>query len=124
MALKDSPDRVYTDANQAKTVKVMLALLKGDRVPNVQNGIRCCAFLLSHLMKSDATLPADLLAPFARTINHSSNDVKQLLATVATFLTKELGPSGSLPEELMKPLLPMLVNGTKEKNSAVRSRSV
>jgi len=121
VALKDSPDRVYTDANQAKTVKVILALLKDDRVPNVQNGIRCCAFLLSHLMKSDATLPADLLAPFARTINHSSNDVKQLLATVATFLTKELGPSGSLPEELMKPLLPMLVNGTKEKNSAVRS---
>ena len=66
MALKDSPDRVYTDANQAKTVKVILALLKDDRVPNVQNGIRCCAFLLSHLMKSDATLPADLLAPFAR----------------------------------------------------------
>ena len=28
VALKDSPDRVYADANQAKTVKVILALLK------------------------------------------------------------------------------------------------
>ncbi len=55
-------------------------------------------------------------------MNHNSNDVKQLVAVVSTFLAKQLG-SELLPKELLKPLLPMLVNGTKEKNSVVKSSS-
>ena len=94
-------------------------------MPTAQNGMRCCAFLIKHLMSEGRPVPADLVTPFSRMINHSSNDVKLLVASVTTFLAKEAAATsagGSLPEELLRPLLPMLVNGTKEKNSAVRSR--
>ena len=55
-------------------------------------------------------------------MNHSSNDVKQLVAVMSAHLAKQSGTQ-LLPLELLKPLLPMLVNGTKEKNSAVKSSS-
>lgn len=55
-------------------------------------------------------------------MNHASNDVKQMVAIVSQFWAKSRG-SEILPAELLKTLLPMLVNGTKEKNSTVRSFS-
>lgn len=55
-------------------------------------------------------------------MNHQSNDVKQMVAIISHFWGKQLGEK-LLPPDLLKSLLPMLVNGTKEKNSTVRSFS-
>ena len=55
-------------------------------------------------------------------MNHQSNDVKQMVAIISTFLAKTQGPE-LLPADFLKSVLPMLVNGTKEKNSTVRSFS-
>ena len=55
-------------------------------------------------------------------MNHQSNDVKQMVAIISTFWAKKQGDE-LLPAELLKSLLPMLVNGTKEKNSTVKSFS-
>ena len=55
-------------------------------------------------------------------MNHQSNDVKQMVSIVAQFWAKQIG-NELLPTELLKPLLPTLVNGTKEKNSTVKSFS-
>ena len=57
-----------------------------------------------------------------RAMNHQSNDVKQMVAVISTFWAKTLGDE-LLPPDLLKSLLPMLVNGTKEKNSTVKSFS-
>ena len=48
-------------------------------------------------------LPADLLQPFSKAMNHASNDVKQLLAVIATFVAKST--QDVLPTELLKSLL-------------------
>lgn len=55
-------------------------------------------------------------------MNHNSNEVKQLLARVSTHLAKNVPPEKMAPE-LLKLLLPTLVNGTKEKNSYVKANS-
>ena len=55
-------------------------------------------------------------------MNHQSNDVKQMVATISNYWAKLQG-NELLPSELLKAILPMLVNGTKEKNSSVRSFS-
>lgn len=55
-------------------------------------------------------------------MNHQSNDVKQMVAVISHFWAKNQTDQ-LLPEDLLKVLLPMLVNGTKEKNSSVRSFS-
>lgn len=55
-------------------------------------------------------------------MNNNSNDVKQLLARVCLHLAKTV-PSTKMTPELLRLLLPMLVNGTKEKNSYVKANS-
>ena len=44
-------------------------------------------------------------------MNNNSNDVKQLLAKVCIHLARNISPEKMSPE-LLKSLLPMLVNGT------------
>lgn len=55
-------------------------------------------------------------------MNNNSNDVKQLLAKVCIHLARNISPEKMSPE-LLKSLLPMLVNGTKEKNGYVKANS-
>ena len=55
-------------------------------------------------------------------MNNNSNDVKQLLARVCIHLARNI-PSDKMSPELLKSLLPMLVNGTKEKNGYVKANS-
>ena len=54
-------------------------------------------------------------------MKHESNDVKQLAAQVVTFITK--GTTSALDMSVIVSLVPMLVNGTKEKNTVVRTSS-
>lgn len=53
-------------------------------------------------------------------MNHTSNDIKQLLAKVCIYFAREI-PAEKMSPEVLKALLPMLVNGTKEKNGYVRA---
>lgn len=55
-------------------------------------------------------------------MNHPSNDIKQLAAQMCLYIAKALTDK-QLPHPIIKSLVPMLVNGTKEKNTAVRANS-
>lgn len=57
-------------------------------------------------------------------MNHSSNEVKQLMARACTLVGRAgcadtRGPGA----DVLRALLPALVNGTKEKNSYVRANA-
>ena len=56
-----------------------------------------------------------------QSLKHESNDVKQLVSQVVTFVAKS--SAEPLDWAVIKNLVPMLVMGTKEKNTAVRSYS-
>ena len=147
VALKEAPSRIYDNDNKQKVIQAILSYLAADRIPIVQNGVRSCAYLFSHCIKPSAPkhvregnehetelapqdIPPELIGPFCKTLKHSSNDVKQLVAVVSSYLAKliadkkpTLADGGLLPKDLLRSLLPLLVNGTKEKNSAVKSSS-
>lgn len=55
-------------------------------------------------------------------MNHSSNEVKLAAASSSVFLSKSLSDT-PLPLPFMKSLVPLLVNGTKEKNTMVKTGS-
>lgn len=56
-------------------------------------------------------------------MNNINNEVKQLLAKVSFHLAKKVPQEKILSLELLKLLLPTLVNGTKEKNVYVKANS-
>lgn len=53
-------------------------------------------------------------------MNHSHNDVKQTVATSTIFWSQT---RKEIPSSLLRSIVPMLVNGTKEKNTMVRVHS-
>lgn len=55
-------------------------------------------------------------------MNHSSNEVKQLVARAGAVVGREARARGA-GAELLRALLPALVNGTKEKNTYVRANA-
>lgn len=55
-------------------------------------------------------------------MNHSSNEVKQAVAISTVFIAKSSN-SNNYPPQLFKTLIPLLVNGTKEKNTVVKVNS-
>ncbi|KAK6638077.1 hypothetical protein RUM44_008502 [Polyplax serrata] len=122
VALKEAPEVIYTDSNKDKLCKVLLLHLSADRVPIAMNGVRSCGYLLQYLMTNEKPLPTPILGPFVRTMNHSSNEVKQLVARVCSFLARMV-PSNLMVPEFLKIVIPMLVNGTKEKNGYVKANS-
>ena len=54
-------------------------------------------------------------------MNHSSNEVKQTVAISTAYLSKWV--TASVPPTLFKTIVPLVVNGTKEKNTMVRANS-
>merc|ERR1719510_2023047 len=121
VTLKESPSLLHSDDSPytAKVNKLVLAHLSADRVPIASSGVRSAGFLLAHCLSSSLPLPQDIVGPFAKAMNHSSNDVKVLVAMMISHLAKST--DSLLPPDLLKPVLTCLVNGTMEKNSMVKS---
>ncbi|XP_039292554.1 eIF-2-alpha kinase activator GCN1 [Nilaparvata lugens] len=120
VVLKESASIVYTEEYSERINKTLLSFLMADRVPIAMNGVRGCGYLFQHLMHVKQTLPQQLLSPFVRTMNHTNNEMKQLVARVCSYLAKV---EEDLAPEFLKAAIPMLVNGTKEKNSYVKANS-
>ncbi|KAI4488580.1 hypothetical protein M0802_011470 [Mischocyttarus mexicanus] len=122
VALKESPATVFNAKEKDRVCTVILSYLAADRVQIVMNGVRACGYLFQYLMQENMSVPQQVLSPFVRSMNNNSNEVKQLLARVCIHLARNIPPAKMSPE-LLKSLLPMLVNGTKEKNGYVKANS-
>ncbi|VVC28179.1 Hypothetical protein CINCED_3A005946 [Cinara cedri] len=120
VALKESPDTVFSSLYSDKVIKTILSHLQAEKISIAMNGVRSCGFLFLHLMKNDSMIPLQLLSPFIRLMNQSSNEVKQLVSHICSHLGKS---NVTLSPEFLKSIIPMLVNGTKEKNCYVKSNS-
>ncbi|XKL63854.1 hypothetical protein PGB90_006218 [Kerria lacca] len=118
VALKENASYIYINNYIEKINRTLILHLQSSKVRLVLNGIRGCGYLFLHLMQNGQPIPSTVLNIFARSINHVNNDVKQLLAKVCSFLARSVP---ELAPEFLKLIVPMLVNGTKEKNSFVKA---
>ncbi|XP_044271833.1 eIF-2-alpha kinase activator GCN1 [Tribolium madens] len=122
VALKEFPACIWQEQYKTRLIQTILTQLAADRVVITQTAVRSCGYLLQYLMLNGEALPTNLLGPFVRTMNNNNNDVKQLLARVCIHLAKTV-PQEKMSSDLLKLLLPTLVNGTKEKNGYVKANS-
>lgn len=123
VAIKEAATVVYVPKYENKICKSITGNIVSDRVSIASNAIRGAGYLLTYCMLNEQqTLPAAIIGPFVRAMNHASNEVKQILAKTCNFLAKNV-PAEKVPAELLKVVIPMLVNGTKEKNGYVKSNS-
>jgi len=138
VALKVAPDELVNSTFDKKLQDVLLGYVTNDRVPVCQSGLRgVCYYFLALFNPStihengevngngvggnSSTIPSALLQALGKSMNHSSNEIKTLTTSVFIYLAKNvLHP---LDLHFLKPVLAHLINGTKEKNSAVRASS-
>ncbi|CAB3252124.1 unnamed protein product [Arctia plantaginis] len=129
VALKETPQDVYKDQFEEKVEKTLLSYLASDKILIACNGIRGIGYLMKYLLENDRPVPQSILSQFVRSMNHTSNEVKQLMARACTLLGRSRalgeGPvsAGAPAADVLRALLPALVNGTKEKNTYVRANA-
>ena len=75
--------------------------------------MKFAGFPLAYCLKSDESLPTEIITHFVKTMNRSFNDVKVLVAHLSSHLA--YCHSSLLPASLLKSLVPMLINGTMGK---------
>ena len=72
-------------SQEDKLVKTILSHLAADRVNIVTNGVRSAGYLIMDRIKNKASLPTQIISPFVRSMNHSSNDVKVPTHCISLF---------------------------------------
>ncbi|KAH8265099.1 hypothetical protein KR026_010349, partial [Drosophila bipectinata] len=122
VALKECPNQVLTSSLYPKITANILGNIGSEKVPIACNAIRAAAYLLEYSLKANSENPCNIIVALARAMNHNSNDVKQLVAKSCIHLSKNL-TADQINLDVLKYLVPMLVNGTKEKNGYVKSNS-
>lgn len=122
VALKECPEAVYSESQRERVNKTIIACIGSDKQNIACNGIRAASYVIQHHLLNDLPIPQAIFVPYLRSINHQSNEVKQILAKSITYLAKVV-PVEKTSGEFLKPVIPMLVNGTKEKNGYVKSNS-
>ncbi|XP_037948421.1 eIF-2-alpha kinase activator GCN1 [Teleopsis dalmanni] len=122
VALKECPSIIVTQNYTEKITKSISSSVTSDKVSIACNGVRAITYFMEYKLSNNEIPPATVVVTFTRIMNHNSNEVKQLVAKCCSHLAKTLTVDQIVPE-VMKYIVPMLVNGTKEKNSYVKSNS-
>ncbi|KAH8275070.1 hypothetical protein KR018_005723 [Drosophila ironensis] len=122
VALKECPNETLNPNIYEKVTTNILVNISSDKVTIACNAIRAATYLLEHCLKNDLDIPINVIIALCRAMNHNSNDVKQLVAKSCTHLSKKL-TKDRINLDVLKYLVPTLVNGTKEKNGYVKSNS-
>lgn len=120
--LKESPTIIVNPKYEAKLNKTLVTCIQNEKVNISSNGVRGACFLIQHCQNEGLPIPSVVLSAYVKSMNHISNEVKQLLAKTSIYLSKVV-PQEKMSSDFLRALIPMLVNGTKEKNGYVKSNS-
>ena len=120
--LKESPALVLTSKYEGKINKTLVSCIQNEKVNIASNGVRGACYLLEYCQNEGQQIPQQILTAYVKSMNHTNNEIKQLLAKTSIYLSKAV-PHDKMSSDFLKALIPMLVNGTKEKNGYVKSNS-
>ncbi|XP_005190412.2 stalled ribosome sensor GCN1 [Musca domestica] len=122
VGLKECADIVLNSGHEELILASIILHISSDKVSIASNGIRAATYIIKYKLESQKPLPSQVLWTFSRAMNHTNNEIKQLVAKCCNYIANSSNVK-ELPIELIKSLIPMLVNGTKEKNGYVKSNA-
>lgn len=123
VVLKESPATIVSNSKyEGKISKTLVACIQNEKINIASNGVRGACYLLEFCQNEKQKIPPAVLTAYVKSMNHINNEVKQLLAKTSIYLSKAVAHEKMSPD-FLKALIPMLVNGTKEKNGYVKSNS-
>lgn len=121
IAIKCAASRLCTSEWEGRVGAAVSAFCSADRLPISMAGMRALGFLLRHYVMDDRQPERESVMVLVKAMKQESNDLKGLAAQILTYLGKSV--PRALPADTLKMVVPMLVNGTKEKNTMVRVNS-
>ncbi|KAK2193463.1 hypothetical protein NP493_12g03034 [Ridgeia piscesae] len=121
IALKDATERLMATEWNQRVIDATLINASADRVPICLSGLRGVGYLISHQVASGEPVTPSLVTAVIKTMKHDSNDMKQLGAQVVSYIAQSV--PRPLDIAIIRSFVPMLVNGTKEKNTIVKTSS-
>ncbi|XP_050338070.1 eIF-2-alpha kinase activator GCN1 [Bactrocera neohumeralis] len=121
VALKESPT-IIISKYESKLIEFITSSIASDKINIASSGVRAMTCLLHFYMSNNIMFSPIIVSCFTRAMNHKSNEIKQIVAKSCNYLAKTLAID-KMSSDVIKQLVPMLVNGTKEKNGYVKSNS-
>lgn len=123
ICLKEAPERILQKPEwNDKIAKTLISHITNEKAYISINAIKATAYYFLCCLNKEMEISTQLITAFSKCLNHSNNEIKTCVAVSSSFLAKNYSPK-TLPISMLKILVPLLVNGTKEKNSIVKLNS-
>lgn len=122
VSLKESTDMLLKPEYKENVFKTIVSYISSNKIVLASSGIRAATYLIEYWLINKETPVQQVVNSFIRAMNNNSNEIKQLVAKSSIHIAKTLAHH-HISADFLKYIIPMLVNGTKEKNGYVKSNS-
>ncbi|XP_078730009.1 LOW QUALITY PROTEIN: stalled ribosome sensor GCN1 [Lampetra fluviatilis] len=124
VALKSCPSAVCSPERAPRVLDCILANANADRVLIAVSGVRAAGYLTRHQMEREGGggFSPKLVTVLVKGLQHQSSEVRLVAAQVSCWVHRAPGPEAA-DAGAAKPLLKALLDGYKDKNTAVRAAS-
>ncbi|XP_024130877.1 eIF-2-alpha kinase activator GCN1 [Oryzias melastigma] len=124
IAVKSAPEKLCGKEYCDTVMETILANATADRIPIATSGIRGLGYLMRHHLRVEggSSISQRIITQFVKCLQNQSSDIRLVSERMLWWVFKE--PSTpSMEAGLIKPLLKVLLDNTKDKNTTVRAQS-
>ncbi|KAM8961528.1 stalled ribosome sensor GCN1 isoform 1-T1 [Pelodytes ibericus] len=122
VAINVASTRLCTPKFSNSIESVVISNATADRIPIAVSGIRGMGFLMKHYVEAEGGhLPAKLSSLFLKCLQNPSSDIKLVAEKIIWWANRDHLPP--LDPQTIKPILKVLLDNTKDKNTSVRAYS-
>eukprot|EP00079_Xenopus_tropicalis_P029628 XP_012825198.1 PREDICTED: eIF-2-alpha kinase activator GCN1 [Xenopus tropicalis] len=122
VAINVASRRLCTPQFNSNIESVVFSNATADRIPIAVSGIRGMGFLMKHYIEAEnGNLPPKLVTLFMKCLQNPCSDIKLVAEKMIWWANKDHLPPLDL--QAIKPILKVLLDNTKDKNTSVRAYS-
>ncbi|KAM9331114.1 stalled ribosome sensor GCN1 isoform 2-T2 [Gastrophryne carolinensis] len=122
VAINEASNKLCTPKYSSNVESMVLSNATADRIPIAVSGIHGMGFLMKYYIEAEnGNLPPKLVSLFIKCLQNPSSDIKLIAEKMIWWANKDHLPP--LDPQTSKPILKVLLDNTKDKNTSVRAHS-